>query len=203
MKDSITLQWTNERPNGTDEAVIADIATSLGALKSPEDLHYHTVFLGSDMEMDPGVIVEGEHGNRNFVCTYYPVIGDAFETSRPNAVPDGEVSLPFYAKYFGSQADGQGETMTFGKTGSGKSTLARIAAIAKELGLDKLSLDELKAVKDFVDDAIAAGSTDAAVRAFLRGRGGKKAERSEEDFTLGHDALQRRKDEAEQQDKGA
>lgn len=92
MKDSITLQWTNGRPEGTDAMVIADIATSLDALKSPEDLHYHTVFLGSDMDTAPGVIVEGEHGNRNFICTYYPVIGDAFETSQPNLDPQAAVS---------------------------------------------------------------------------------------------------------------
>jgi nicotinamidase/pyrazinamidase len=129
MKDSITLQWTGERPEGTDAAVIADIAASLGSLKAPEDLLYHTVFLGGDMEKTPGVIVEGEHGNPNFICTYHPAIGDAFETSQPNLDPD------------------------------------------------------------------------PAVAVFLRGRGGRKAERSDEDFTLGHNALQRRIEEAGQQDK--
>jgi hypothetical protein len=131
MKDSITLQWTNERPEGTDAAVVADIAASLGALKSPEDLGYHTVFLGSDMENTPGVMVEGEDGNPNFICTYYPLIGDAFETSQPNLHPD------------------------------------------------------------------------PAVDVFLRDRGGQKARRSDEDFTLGHDAIRIRMEENEQQDKGA
>jgi hypothetical protein len=168
MKDSTTtLQWTNERPEGTDEAVIADIATSLGDLKSPEDLFYHTVFLcAGSMETSPGVIVVGERGNPNFVCTYYPIIDDAFETMQPNLDP-------------------------------------KVVAMAQELGLDELSSEELWAVKEFVDDAIATGSPDEAVRVFLRGRGGQKAVRSDEDFPLGHNAVQRRIDEAEQQDKGA
>lgn len=86
MKDSsITLQWTNDRPDGTDEAVIADIATSLRGLKSPEDLLYHTVFLGDDMETSPGVDVTGEEGNPNFICEYFEAIGDAFVTAMPNA----------------------------------------------------------------------------------------------------------------------
>lgn len=166
MKDSITLQWTNERPDGADATVIADIAASLGALKSPEDLHYHTVFLGSDMDTTPGVIVEGEHGNRNFVCTYYPVIGDAFETSQPNIDP-------------------------------------KVAAIAKELGLDNLSAEELDAVAEYLKQPETVTDPQEAVRVFLRGRGGRKAERTDEDFTLGHDAIRIRVEENEQQDKGA
>lgn len=168
MKDSITLQWTNERPEGTDATVIADIAASLGALKSPEDLHYHTVFLGSDMDTTPGVIVEGEHGNRNFICTYYPVIGDAFETSQPNLDP-------------------------------------KVAAIAKELGLDKLSAEDLDAVVEYLKQPEPKPPMDpqAALRVFLRDRGGRKAERTDEDFALGHDAIRIRAEEIEQQDKGA
>jgi hypothetical protein len=84
MNNQPSLEWTNDRPEGTDEKVLADIATHLKPLKSPEDLYYHAVFLGADMENDPGVIVEGEKGNPNFVCTYYPVIGDAYEKSQPN-----------------------------------------------------------------------------------------------------------------------
>jgi hypothetical protein len=166
MKDSITLQWTNDRPEGTDAMVIADIAASLGALKSPEDLHYHTVFLGSDMDTTPGVIVEGEHGNRNFICTYYPVIGDAFETSQPNLDP-------------------------------------KVAAIAKELGLDKLSAEDLDAVVEYLKQPEPPIDTEAALRVFLRGRGGRKAEPTDEDFALGHDAIRIRMEENEQQDKGA
>jgi len=85
MTDHPTLEWINARPEGTDDAVIEDISKSLADLKSPEQLHYHTVFLGDDMDSTPGVIVTGEAGNPNFVCEYFPVIGDAFETARPNA----------------------------------------------------------------------------------------------------------------------
>ncbi len=167
MKDSITLQWTNERPEGTDEVVIADIAASLGALKKPEDLFYHTVFFGAgSMETTPGVIVEGAKDNPNFVCTYYPIIDDAFETMQPNLDP-------------------------------------KVAAFAKEFGLDKLSDEDLDAVAEYLKQSETTTDPQEAVRVFLRGRDGRKAERSDEDFTLGHNAVQRRLDEAEQQDKGA
>ena len=85
MTDRPTLEWINARPEGTDDAVIEDISKSLADLKSPEQLYYHTVFLGDDMDSTPGVIVTGETDNPNFVCEYFPVIGDAFVTVRPNA----------------------------------------------------------------------------------------------------------------------
>lgn len=80
---TVSLQWTNDRPDGVDMNVIDDIQNTLGD-RSPETIYYHTVFLGDDMEGAPGVIVEGEDGNTNFICTYYERIGDAFETLKPN-----------------------------------------------------------------------------------------------------------------------
>lgn len=79
-KEGIQLEWQNERPEGVDQVVIDDIATNLsGKLSSPEQLRYHTVFLGDEMKHDtPGVTVEGKKGSKAFVCTYYPAIGEAF-----------------------------------------------------------------------------------------------------------------------------
>ena len=80
--DEITLDWANERPVGTDEAVRADLARELRPLKDSSQLLYHTVFLGPDLDADPGVVVEG--GDESFTCTYYGRIGEAFVTAFPN-----------------------------------------------------------------------------------------------------------------------
>lgn len=165
MTDQPTLQWINERPEGTDEAVLADIAKSLTSLGSPELLGYHTVFLGDDMENSPGVIVTGEDGNPNFVCEFFPKIGDAFVTIRPNMDPETERAL-------------------------------------KELGLEGLNCEEIEAALSELKDKIDNVGPTAAIKAFLKGRGGKKSERSEEDHILGHNAIANRISENEQ-DKGA
>jgi len=162
MKDSITLQWTTDRPDGTDEAVIADIAKCLSKLKSPELLGYHTVFLGDNMETAPGVIVTGEEGNPNFICEYYAAIGDAFETLRPNLDPEDE-------------------------------------ALLSGLGLADLSGKDLEKVLAALKEKAEINS-ESAVKVFMRGRGGSKAERSDEDHTLGHEAIANRVAENEQKE---
>lgn len=77
------LRWEGERPEGTDEAVRANVERELKGLRKTSDLIYHAVVLGNDLDQDPGVILEGAEDG--FVCTYYARIRDAFVTGFPNA----------------------------------------------------------------------------------------------------------------------
>ncbi|NTF16885.1 hypothetical protein G6L37_00400 [Agrobacterium rubi] len=209
-----TLEWINERPEGTDDQVVADIVASLNSVSSPENLGYHTVFLGDDLEKGPGVIVTGTAGNPNFICEYFPEIGDAFETLRPNA-DEGELESELAA--------------LIAKRGLSNVTDACIFVkdILRELPRDELlamnaSLDEASKLTDeemFLLDLMRElpreenapsdlrGTTEEksdpadAVKAFLRGRGGK-ALPSDDDHILGHNAIANRIAENEQ-DKGA
>lgn len=178
MKDSMTLQWVNNRPEGTDEMVIADIRANLEDLSSPAALIYHTVFLGHDMETTPGVIVTGEDGNPNFICEYFAAIGDAFETARPNENEPG-VDQSACERY--DAADGNDvESSRFPISPQPPRRTDREAYYPD--GHDRLAAER-------------------SLKFFLRDRGGQKAQPSDEDFNLGFDASKGSKESpAEQQD---
>lgn len=66
------LVWHGEYPQAVVERVRADIAAYLDDdLDEPEDLSFHTVLLGDDIETSPVVMVWGEEGDGRFHCEYH------------------------------------------------------------------------------------------------------------------------------------
>jgi hypothetical protein len=65
------LIWHSDKPDGVVERVRADMENDLRDLECAEDLIFHTVFLGDDMETCPCVIVWGKDGEDALHCEYH------------------------------------------------------------------------------------------------------------------------------------
>lgn len=65
------LIWHTDKPDGVVERVRADMEVDLRDLKRAENLVFHTVFLGDDMETGPCVIVWGKDGEDALHCEYH------------------------------------------------------------------------------------------------------------------------------------
>lgn len=185
------LQWLNERPDGTDAAVLKDIASSLASLAAPENLHYHTVFLGVE-DNAPGVIVSGEVGNPNFICEYFTDISEAFVSLTPNAS-----DITSILDRHGIETLEEEDIELFGiLRDADQNKLNALLQIVEACGPD----DDTETLKGLLAKGRDRGN--GALKVFLEGRGGKKAQPTDDDHLLGENAIANRNAENEQ-DKGA
>ena len=70
MKD-IRLHWHSEYTPDLEDAVVQDIQLHLEDLDAPEELFFHTVFLGDDIQNDPNVLIWGDEDEPGvFQCRY-------------------------------------------------------------------------------------------------------------------------------------